>query len=445
MSAPHDCPQSRHCRALFSTPLPPEEQAYYEGHLESCGACQARLDEEVADGDGLLQRVRKVGDPAEAVVEPALAEVLERLSRKDGRNRFAAVASADLYFLRPAPRPGLLGVLGHYEVSAVQGQGGMGVVLKAFDPPLGRWVAIKVLSPSLVGRASAHQRFLREARAAAVRHEHIVTIHDVAEVDGLPYLVMQFVEGGSLQDRLNGGGALEVPEVVRIGAQVASGLAAAHAQGLIHRDIKPANILLQKEPFCVKITDFGLARVADDLRLTQSGIVVGTPEYMAPEQARGGPVDPRADLFSLGSVLYALCAGAPPFQGTPLAVLRQVCERAPAPLRQQKPKVPPWLETIITRLLAKDPNRRFQSAREVAQLLEGYLAHLQQPAKVPQPVLPDQARPARRYVLTLGLLASLVILVALALLGLFLRAQAPVLSEPPMPQEYRHSSTISTS
>src|SRR5215472_18420835 len=186
----------------------------------------------------------------------------------------------------------------------------MGIVLKAFEPALHRPVAIKVLAPALAGSATARRRFTREAQAAAaVSHDHVVTVHGVSEAEGLPYLVMQYVAGESLQQRLDRTGPLEVAEVVRIGLQAASGLAAAHAQGLIHRDVKPANILLEGGLARVKITDFGLARTADDVGLTQAGVVAGTPEYMAPEQARGEQVDSGADLFSLGSVLYACCTG----------------------------------------------------------------------------------------------------------------------------------------
>ena len=160
----------------------------------------------------------------------------------------------------------------------------------------------------------------------------MVDIHAVAEANGVPYLVMEYVSGRSLQDRLDQNGPLELIQILRIGMQTAAGLAKAHAQGLIHRDIKPANILLENGVPRVKITDFGLARAVDDASLTQSGVVAGTPQYMAPEQARGEPVDHRADLFSLGSVLYAMCTGQPPFRaGNTVAVLRQVAEETPRP------------------------------------------------------------------------------------------------------------------
>jgi serine/threonine-protein kinase len=175
-------------------------------------------------------------------------------------------------------------------------------------------------------------------------------------------------------------------EVLRIGMQVAAGLAAAHAQGLVHRDIKPANILLDDGTDRVTITDFGLARAVDDASLTHSGVIAGTPPYMSPEQAAGQAVDHRSDLFSLGSVLYAMCTGRPPFRAdTTLAVLRRVEECRPRPIREVNPEVPAWLAGVVGKLHAKDPADRFQSAAEVAAMLERCVAHLQQPAGHPLP------------------------------------------------------------
>ena len=266
----------------------------------------------------------------------------------------------------------------------------MGVVLKARDPALDRTVAIKMLTPALGHGATSRRRFAREARAAAaVGHEHIVAIHAVDEFRGLPYLVMQYVPGRSLQERLDASGPLEVKEILRIGTQAARALAAAHAQGVVHRDIKPANILLENCIEKVKLTDFGLARAIDDASLTQSGVIAGTPQYMAPEQAQGNPVDARADLFALGLVLYAMAAGRPPFRAdSAMAVLKRVCENPHRPIRQLNPDVPDWLEALIDRLLAKDPDDRFQTATEVADLLERGLAHLQQPTTVARPIVP---------------------------------------------------------
>jgi Protein kinase domain/Protein of unknown function (DUF1583) len=206
---------------------------------------------------------------------------------------------------------------------------------------------------------------------------------------------MEFVTGVSLQQRIDDHGPLELKELLRIGVQVASGLAAAHAQGLIHRDIKPSNIMLENELARVKITDFGLARAVDDARLTQDGTLVGTPSYMAPEQARGEPMDRRSDLFSLGSVLYAMATGLAAFRGeSSVEVIRRVSDGEPAPVRTLNPDSPDWLAEIIERLHAKAPADRFQSAGEAADLLEHHLARLQDPS-LPPVEHPWRRRPSR--------------------------------------------------
>ncbi|HEX5446805.1 MAG TPA: serine/threonine-protein kinase, partial [Pirellulales bacterium] len=309
-------------------------------------------------------------------------------ARRDGNDaRRGADQQPWLGFLAPSDNAAFLGRLGPYEVSDVIGSGGFGVVLKAFDATLNRYVAVKVLAPHLAASGAARRRFAREAQAAAaVVHDHVVAIHAVAENDGLPYLVMPYIAGCSLQERLDRQGPLELKEILRIGMQVAAGLAAAHAQGLVHRDIKPANILLENGVERVKITDFGLARTIDDASQTQSGVVAGTPQYMAPEQARGEPVDHRCDLFSLGSVLYALSTGRSPFRAeTFLGVWRRLCEDMPRPIRETNPEIPDWFAEIVETLHAKSPTERFPSAEEVADLLGRHLAHLQQPALEPRP------------------------------------------------------------
>jgi eukaryotic-like serine/threonine-protein kinase len=201
---------------------------------------------------------------------------------------------------------------------------------------------------------------------------------------------MQYIDGMSLQDKLNAKGALDLREILRIGVQIASGLAAAHKQGLVHRDIKPANILLENGVERVKITDFGLARDTDDASLSQSGMVAGTPMFMSPEQANGELVDHRSDLFSLGSVLYAMCTGRPPFRATStMAVLKRVIDETPTPVEQVNPEIPEWLAAIVARLHAKRPEERFQSASEVAEVLGQRLAQVQQgPADTVPPRAP---------------------------------------------------------
>jgi serine/threonine protein kinase/Leucine-rich repeat (LRR) protein len=276
-----------------------------------------------------------------------------------------------LGFLTPSNRPDSLGRLGHYEVLEVLGKGAFGTVLKAFDEKLHRIVAIKVMSAELASTSPARKRFLREARsAAAIRHDNVVAIHAVEE-QPIPYLVMEYIPGKTLQQFLEAHGPLDVTDTLRLSHQIASGLAAAHAKGLIHRDIKPSNILLEDGiQSKVKITDFGLARAADDASMTQSGTIAGTPMYMSPEQAHSSQIDQRSDLFSFGSVLYQMVSGRPPFRASStLAVLKRVTEDTPRPIQQIIPEVPDWLCTIISKLHSKQPADRYQTANEVAELL----------------------------------------------------------------------------
>jgi tRNA A-37 threonylcarbamoyl transferase component Bud32 len=351
-------------------------------------------------------------------------------------------------FLAPGGAPGALGRLDHYDVLDVIGRGGMGVVFKARDTRLQRIVAIKVLAAELAASGSARQRFFREARAAAaVRDDHVVSIHAVSEETGpTPYLVMEFIAGVTLEKRIKERGALAVKEVLRIGMQAAEGLAAAHRQGLIHRDVKPANILLENGVERVKITDFGLARAADDASLSQSGVIAGTPLYMSPEQARGETLDPRSDLFSLGSVLYTLCTGRAAFAaGNTMAVLKRVCEETPRPIREFNPDIPEWLAAVVDRLLAKESGKRFQTAAELAAVLGEQLAQLQQsrltPAPVPEkqeaapppaaPAEPGGRAPWKRKRLAASLLAAGVVACLVSVAVLSRRWSAPSPGQPP--------------
>lgn len=348
--------------------------------LEAACAGDAELRRQV---EQMLDAHPKLGD----FLKGPVAEHLLAAPEKSGDDE-----DGDLDFLEPATRPESLGRLGHFEVLEVLGKGGFGIVYRALDDSLQRLVAIKVLAPQLATTSPARKRFLREARAAAqVRHENVVQVYAVEEKP-LPYLAMEFVPGETLQQRLDRVGPLEVPEILRIGRQFARGLAAAHAMDLIHRDIKPANVLIETSPQVhIKITDFGLARAANDASLSCSGAVVGTPMYMSPEQARGESFDHRADLFSLGSVLYVMATGRPPFRAsnTP-AVLRRVVEDQPRPIREVIPEVPEWLCSIVAKLQEKDPAARFQTALEVADLLADCEAKLKAQQEVPN-ILPAPA------------------------------------------------------
>ncbi|HET6424835.1 MAG TPA: SUMF1/EgtB/PvdO family nonheme iron enzyme [Planctomycetaceae bacterium] len=325
---------------------------------------------------------------AEQLAVPSLeTEPTAFVPKSREANAEPSLEHESLEFLEPGTKPESLGRLAHYEVLEVLGRGAFGIVLKAFDDKLHRMVAIKVMNPELAATSPPRKRFLREAQSSArIRHENIVAIHAVEE-QPLPYLVMEYIPGGTLQERLDQKGPLELTEILRVGQQIAAGLAAAHAQGLIHRDIKPANILIESGiEERVKITDFGLARATDDASLTQSGLIAGTPMYMSPEQARGQSLDHRTDLFSLGSVLYTMASGRPPFRApNTIAVLKRVCEDVPRPISEVIPETPLWLCEIIAKLQAKEPDDRFQSAKDVADLLGQHLAHLQEPTRVPKP------------------------------------------------------------
>jgi len=364
-------------------------------HINACESCQQRLDQ-LARHDRSADAIGRNLRPSD-FDEPTHIERVLKGIREAGDDADLAEPILPLGFLRPSDYPGSLGRFGQYELLQLVGRGGMGAVFRAFDPSLQRIVAIKLLAPHLAHNPLARRRFIREAQAAAaVSHDHVVTIHAIDESAEQPAIVMQYITGRSLQQKLDAEGSLELKEILRIGLQTASGLAAAHAQGLVHRDIKPANILLENGVQRVKLTDFGLARAVDDSGLTASGVIAGTPQYMAPEQAHGGTITSVADLFSLGSVLYAMCTGLSPFRAsTTMGVLKNVCESTPRPIRELNPEIPDGVCRLIDRLLAKDPADRFQSAKEVADELERWLAHVQQPLTVPQPGLLSAPQPMR--------------------------------------------------
>lgn len=294
--------------------------------------------------------------------------------------------SVDLKFLSPTSRVDGLGKLGDYEILDVIGQGGMGVVLLGFDAKLERQVAIKVLSPGSPDDAMVRERFLREARlAAAVPHPNVVATYSVEDGD-VPFIVMEYVPGETLSEFISCRQELNEITIVSFAKQIAAGLAASHRYGLIHRDIKPGNVLIESGTQCIKLTDFGLATRDGQASLTRTGTITGTPQYMSPEQAMGRRVDHRTDLFSLGSTLYAMGTGKPPFELTTLVALaRQICDEPHLPMRERNASLSEWLSDFVDRLLAKDPGQRFQSATEVAQLLEAYHQHLKHPSQIPAP------------------------------------------------------------
>ncbi len=383
------CPATEELRELLGgLAAGPQHEAWMQ-HLDYCAGCQAKLEELATGGSNLSQVVEHL-DRAEPVAQsaywPAIraagqaATIPPPLAPTLAPQSSPKLRDGSTSFLRPPSDPAYLGRLEHFDVMRVIGRGGMGIVLEAFDSKLQRNVALKVLDPELAHDETARQRFCREARAAAsITHENVVAVHQVekAAADGLPYLVMQLVAGETLEQRLLREKQLPLKEIVRIGLQAAQGLAAAHAQGLTHRDVKPGNILLEPPSGRVKLTDFGLARITDDVKLTRTGFVTGTPLYMAPEQALGESADPRSDLFSLGAILYEMCAGQPPFQGnSALAILKQIAESKHQPLLELNPNIPEWLAEVVDELLAKKPEDRYQSAADLAEVLDYHWAHL---------------------------------------------------------------------
>ncbi len=353
-------------------------------HLDSCRDCREYLERQAADAESwnraahLLQETEF--DLASSIEYSAAAIDLLHVS-------IPTAIQNVLESLTPSEDPHRLGRLDGYEITGVIGAGAMGVVLKAIDPALDRIVALKVMAPQIASHATARKRFAREAKAAAaVLHPNVIPIYAVSSGGAIPYLVMAYIRGGSLQKRIDREGALNTGDILRIGSQIAAGLAAAHDQGLVHRDIKPENIMLGEGVERVTLTDFGLARSVDDASVTQHGTIAGTPQYMSPEQARGESVEQASDLFSLGSVLYTLCTGRVPFRAeSSHGVMRKIIDEEPVPIRELNPEIPEWLCDIVTKLMAKDKAARFTSAKYVHTLLEACLSHVQQPTVIELP------------------------------------------------------------
>ncbi|MFC5302018.1 serine/threonine-protein kinase [Azospira restricta] len=259
--------------------------------------------------------------------------------------------------------------LGRYEITGTLGRGAMGVVYRARDPLIERTVALKTVACGTLSASDAEefeQRFFREAKSAGrLNHPNIVTIHDVGRDGELAWIAMEFLSGRSLRDRLDTGVPLSCERIVEIAAAVADGLAFAHAQGVVHRDVKPANIMVLDNG-TVKLTDFGIAQIPGG-GLTMAGAVLGSPKYMSPEQVAGQKADGRSDIFSLGTVLYELLTGQPPFSGDNLhATMYQVVHKAPPPPSGCCAGLPPVFDAIVAKAMAKEPAERYQDAAELA-------------------------------------------------------------------------------
>lgn len=347
--------------------------------------------------------------PADRHIPTAITgEQAPSVSSEGNETSGAEPTSAGTPAFGPPVEPGEVGKLGPYRIVKELGRGGMGAVYAALDTRLGRRLALKVMLPQYAANATAKERFLREARAAAqISHDNVVTVYEADERDGVPYIAMQFLEGYPLDEYLKRKGSPGIPQILRIAREAAAGLAAAHKLGLVHRDIKPGNLWLEAPEGRVKVLDFGLAKPVDtQSEVTRSGAIIGTPAFMSPEQARGEKVDARTDLFSLGGVLYRLCTGRLPFQGpTTMVVLMALGTEEPPPVRSLNRAVPEPLAELIHQLLTKNAAARPATADAVVQRIRviarqfssGSIPTAIQPTVVPAPIpvtmMPSEANP----------------------------------------------------
>lgn len=419
MSLP-SCPSEEALQQLCEGTLSPDQEVALSTHLDECDTC--------------LEAVESIGNAKS--FDSELVGLNESTEDSDAlRRKLAAIKASKPFASATSSRVSVtdllpwleesengIGRIAEYELSECVGRGGMGAVFKAYDSNLERTVALKIMSPSLLVDEAAPERFLREARAAAgINSPHVVSVFAVSKIRDLPYLVMEFVDGESLQQRLTRDGCLPMSEVVELSQQIATGLAAAHGSGVVHRDIKPANILIEAFSGAAKITDFGLARSVNSSSLTRSGLLVGTPDFIAPEQVNSASTEPdhRADLFSLGSLIYCMCAARVPFGGeSMMATLTAVCSTEPEPIEKLNPHVPDWLAGLIRKLHSKDANDRPASATEVLKLLEqAKVTASDVTANIPVPP-PVQAAETQRPTSKLPLAARITLAWLLASLAL---------------------------
>jgi len=368
------CPSLHALEDLLAGVLTDAEAGACRGHLADCPHCQSVMDR-LTDHPELGRWAASADGLTPLPIDtPPLCRLLDAL-RAPPLSITIPAGNGQL-FLSPPDQAGDLGTLGPYRIVGELGRGGMGIVLKAYDPALARTVALKVLRRECTDER-ARARFVREARAAAgLNHDHVVPVFAVENPpDGPPYLVMPFIAGPTLRERVKSERRLDPREAARICAQVADGLAAAHAAGLVHRDIKPANIILDADHGRARIVDFGLVRVLEGSGETQEGAIAGTPEYMSPEQVREPDrIDARTDVYSLGVTLYEALTGDAPFRGVPHMVLQQVLHDEPVGPRRISDRIPRDLETISLKAIAKEPGRRYQTAVDLRDDLRRFLA-----------------------------------------------------------------------
>ena len=368
------CPDPKLLEAHIAGEVRGHQAIQLDQHLSECDRCVQTIQGLDADRDAVdrvIHRAKKY--------RPGSATIQLKQTAAQPRAVKMAAGRLEIDFLHPPEQDDEIGRLGGYRVLQVIGVGGMGVVFRAEDPDLERMVALKAMKPSALATESAKERFLREAKAtAAIEHDNIVSIYQVGQDGEIPFIAMRYLQGETLDDVLSRKNLRGEPvrmsqlQTVAISREIAEGLSAAHEHGLIHRDIKPENIWLEEKSGRVKILDFGLARpLHDDARLTQRGTLVGTPRYMAPEQAAGLDVDYRCDLFSLGIVIYQMLSGKPPFRGKSLSeTLKQISKSQYTPIRKLCSNVDKDLAALVAKLLSREPAARPESAADVSHALK---------------------------------------------------------------------------
>ncbi|MEZ6137402.1 MAG: serine/threonine-protein kinase [Pirellulaceae bacterium] len=390
-------------------------------HLDHCAACRQTLDGLAGDATWWESASKILSEPAPAHNWAssicALSATAPTARTDDPLCEHELQQLQTL--LEPASHPELIGRLGRYELEQLVGRGGMGLVFRARDVELHRVVAVKALAIHLVPFGAARDRFVREARAtASLTHPHIVPVYDVITDGAVPAIVMQYIAGPTLEQQLCEVGPLPWQDVIQIGIQLADALSVAHQRELVHRDIKPGNVLLEAGGSRALLTDFGLVRALDDATLTRSGALAGTPDYMSPEQARGETLNHSSDLFSLGSLFYAMLTGHPPFRAeNPMAVMHRICQHRPRQLRDVRADCPIELTQLVERLLAKAPRKRYPSAESVAERLRAL-------AIAPSRLRPCVKRRRRVMVAIASLTLAACALIALVNYSVFLPADS---------------------
>jgi WD40 repeat protein/serine/threonine protein kinase len=415
-----DHPDDGLLRAFAAGTIGDDLVDHVAAHLRTCPACGTKVDGFVA-GDTFVDQLRWAAQVSEATPSDAeRAQVVRALRREFGRSLESARGGAGT----TPPQ-----AVGEYVILREVGRGGMGVVYQARHRGLRRTVAVKMILAGSFASEEHRARFHREAELAArVQHPNIVQIHEVGAHDGHPFLVMEWVDGGTLAARL-GGEAWPAREAAALLETLTRAIDVAHRRGVVHRDLKPSNILLQADEdptpgrpparAIPKITDFGLARALDaEAGLTGSGLAVGTPEYMAPEQAAGRGAGPAADIYALGVVLYQLLTGQPPFRGdSPIEVLSALAHAEPVAPRRFRPRLPRDLETITLKAIEKEPARRYATAGEMADDIHRFLSD--EPIRARPPFLWERvAKSVRRRPALAILTGALTSVTLLALVGI---------------------------